>query len=593
MKLQTLTRPLVLAAATILTPVLGFGAPLADRVPAQTNVYVGWSGNEAMVEKIEGTPAGNLLDASNLPAVLDVLVPRIADRIAREDERAGELVAHIGELVEVLADKPGALFFGGIGENAFDPGEPAPRIGLIIDAGDEVLEVRGRFEQLFRDFDQDILRALLKNDDRYVMMYFGYEDLEMVEAANGAAALADDEQFVEATTSVGDGAEGGRDVVTYIDVQGLLRLIDDAVANGDDLEAQQNWPILRDTLGLSGIEYFAASAGFDAQWDGLWNTRAFLKSPAPRSGLLGFNDGSLDTALLAAVPQDANFVNANKFDLQAFFDTLKATATAIDPEADAGIRQGLGFANLFVGRNIERDIFQQLGSEWAVYRSDSVATGIGGWIAVNKVKDEDKLRTSLVMLGTALVNGARSQIGRDDPIDFDARRATIDGVDVYYLGTPVLSPSFAVKDGYLFAALQPQSAAAAANAMDAGGSILDNPAFQQYAMSMQAEGTELRGVQFYDVPTTAPKAYAVYIALTRGINGGADLFKVDPIDPILPTLPTLLKNLTPGGGVTYATEDGIRFESVGTFPGANMLLADPADDEFGLLLPLGAAAQAQ
>ncbi|MEM6315821.1 MAG: hypothetical protein AAF743_17160, partial [Planctomycetota bacterium] len=159
MKLNRLTRPLVAAALTLLTPALVLAAPLADRVPAQTNIYVGWAGGEATVEKIDGTRAGNLLEASNLPAVLETLVPRIADRVAREDERVGEVVAHVGELVQALADKPGALFFGGIGANQFDPGEPAPRIGLIIDAGDDVLEVRGRFERIFNDFDQDILRA--------------------------------------------------------------------------------------------------------------------------------------------------------------------------------------------------------------------------------------------------------------------------------------------------------------------------------------------------------------------------------------------------------------------------------------------------
>ncbi|MEM6314759.1 MAG: hypothetical protein AAF743_11760, partial [Planctomycetota bacterium] len=466
----------------------------------------------------------------------------------------------------------------GIGANQFDPGEPAPRIGLIIDAGDDVLEVRGRFERIFNDFDQDILRALLKNDDRYVMMYFGYEDLELVEAVNGQASLADDAQFNDAIESVGGGVGGG-DVVAYVDVQAMLRMIDDVVEEGGDREAQQNWPVLRDALGLAGIDFAVGSGAFDADRDGLWVTRGFLAAESPRAGLLGFNDGPLDTEILAAVPQDATFLNANKFDLQAFFDTIKATATAIDPEADATIRQVLGFANLFVGRNIERDIFQQLGPEWAVYRSDSVATGIGGWIAVNKVKDAQKLETSLLMLGTALIDGARSRIDRDEPIDIDGRKATIDGIDVYYLGTPMLSPAFAVHDGYLFAALQPQSVAAAANAMAADGSILDNEKFKEYAMSMQVDEGELRGVQFYDAPETAPKAYATYIALTRAVNGGADLFKVEPVDPILPTLPTLVKNLTPGGGITYATDDGIRFESVGTFPGANVLLADPAQDE--------------
>lgn len=562
--------PLLLVAA-----LRADAAPLEDRIPGQTLLYVGWTGGEATAEKIQDAPAGKLLAASNLPAVLDELLPRIADRIAEEDARAGEIFGDVVQVVQALQDKPGALFFGGIGENRFQPGEPAPRIGLLIDAGDDALEIRGRLETLFNDIDQPLLRALVKNDERYVMMSFGYGDLEFADAAAGNARLADNRAFREALDALG-GAEDA-DAVLFADVPGLLGLIDDAVTRNNEPQAQRNWPILRDQLGLSDVRFAVASGGFAD--DGLWHSRGLL-ALEQRVGLFAVNEGGLDEAILQAIPKDAHFVQAAKFDVQRFLDTVKAVAVAIDPEADANIKQGMSFANLYVGRNLERDLFQQLGDDWAVYRSDSIASGLGGFVVVNKVQDERKLRTSLIMLGTALANGVRSQMDPNDPIEFNVRSAKIEGVDVYYLGTPGLSPAFAVANGYLFAALQPQSVAAAANAVaDMDGSILDNPQFKEFALQYQQDGSELRGVQFFDSPQVAADSYAGLIAMARLLNGGADLFKVEPIDPILPTLPTLMKHLTPGGGVTYATEEGLRFETVATFPGSNGLFVQPAVQE--------------
>ena len=55
--------------------------PLADLVPADAIIYVGWVGTGSMGAKYETSHFKAVLDASNVPAVFETLLPQFVQRV--------------------------------------------------------------------------------------------------------------------------------------------------------------------------------------------------------------------------------------------------------------------------------------------------------------------------------------------------------------------------------------------------------------------------------------------------------------------------------------------------------------------------------
>ena len=555
---------LVAAVAVALSPVLAFAeAPLAERVPASSVVYVGWAGSEAFAAAAEGTDAGELLAKTKVDEVYTVLLPRVIDRIGQVagPEFDRDVADDILGLVRGASEHPTAFFFGGVTINP-DDGETLPKLGIIVKAGEQgAADLRQRVQNLATASGDMTAVFLTRVDGEHFLMYVGYTDLEMgLNLAGEEAGLAASERFEAAMEGV-----GADQLAVYADGQELMALLNKAIDEEGDPDLRENWPTVRDQLGLDGVSTIAAGG---AMRDGAWHTRSLVALDGERRGLFaGAREQTIDEAVLKAVPADARTLQVVSFDLGGALDTFRQTVAAIDPDADAEIGQGLAVANVFVGANVERDVLRNLGDEWAVYQSQSVLPGLGGFVAVNKLKDAAKGERALMMMSTAVVNGVRSQIGEPD-VTLNGRSAEIDGVEVYYLGTPLVSPSWAVNDdGLLFAGLYPQSVAAAVNAAEAKGSILDNGSVQQ-ALALADGGGGASGLSFADLPATTPDAYAGWLAVARLIDGGADMFRVEPIGPILPTLPSILQHVTPAYGASWSDDAGWRTHSVSPFPGA-------------------------
>src|SRR5947209_2553065 len=96
-------------------PVLAWAqSPLADRVPADAIVYVGWRGSADLGP---GYPQSNLkavLDDSNVPEFIDRFLPEVIDKLGQMNPEAGQ----VGQLVAAIAKPswrhPTAFFFSGV-----------------------------------------------------------------------------------------------------------------------------------------------------------------------------------------------------------------------------------------------------------------------------------------------------------------------------------------------------------------------------------------------------------------------------------------------------------------------------------------------
>ena len=95
----------------LLLPQCLSAAPLADRVPADAIVYVGWQGSRA---------AGPAYEASRMKQVVDVsdigqmrrFVERLAARIGRDEAAVAEAAAVLTPVADVLWASPTAIYVG-------------------------------------------------------------------------------------------------------------------------------------------------------------------------------------------------------------------------------------------------------------------------------------------------------------------------------------------------------------------------------------------------------------------------------------------------------------------------------------------------
>ena len=89
---------IVVLLAVVLVPVAAWGQPLADKVPADALIYVGWRGTEAMAADYGESRLKAVLDESNVPALFNEMLPRIIERVSREEPQAAEVMKIVAAL---------------------------------------------------------------------------------------------------------------------------------------------------------------------------------------------------------------------------------------------------------------------------------------------------------------------------------------------------------------------------------------------------------------------------------------------------------------------------------------------------------------
>src|SRR5688572_387726 len=118
--------------ALLLTSTLALAQPLADRIPADAIVYIGWQGSESIGTPYEKSHLKGVLDSSNLPQLFTEFLPRAIEKAGQGDAQAAAAMRAVHGIGRVLWQKPTAIYFGGITEN---PQMPLPKITVVCDSG--------------------------------------------------------------------------------------------------------------------------------------------------------------------------------------------------------------------------------------------------------------------------------------------------------------------------------------------------------------------------------------------------------------------------------------------------------------------------
>ncbi|HZL34837.1 MAG TPA: DUF3352 domain-containing protein [Tepidisphaeraceae bacterium] len=569
--LRKLTAARFLALLMILAfPALARGQVLADRVPDDTILYVGWTGVEAPGPGFKGSNLEAILKSSNLPQVFDQFIPALLDMAARQDKNSAEGVRIFRAVAGPMWRHPSAIAFAGI--DMAGPNGPMPKFVLISKAGKEAPALKQQIDALLAQAGQPPVPVHVVQQGDIVAVAVGYAtaDAALPGGAGGgnAKSLAKDASFIKALAQVDKNA-----VITgYVDVEKLLATIDQIVPMAGQ-EAQVAWPTIRDSLGIAGVKQIIWSEGFDGKD---WGERAFMAAPAPRKGLIGslLEAKPLTDDILKTIPQSSTLAGAGHFDLNGFVTTLRTAVASLDPDTARQVDQAFGQVNQLIGMDVQKDLLANFGDEWAYY-TDPATAGVGmmGLTLVNRPADAAKLEAALTRLEN-LANQMSAQHMKQgqDPM-LRIRQVKMAGATIHFLGSPAISPAWTIQDGNLYAGLYPEAVAAAvAQGGGNGHSILDNRAFVAIRQHLGAKSAT--SVQFMDLPKLAPYTYPGWQMMSR-LAGLGDLFGVPAPVMILPPLKELMPHLSAAGQAAWGEADGLHMRSVSPFPGSEALGTDP------------------
>lgn len=262
-----------------------------------------------------------------------------------------------------------------------------------------------------------------------------------------------------------------------------------------------------------------------------------------------FGEASFTRDNLAVVPADATVVAASCVDLAWTLDVMQAISEDTGRDFIREVREGFGI-------DLDSGVLANVGPRWIYYQSDT--TGGGGVLSgvlVAELRDPDAFaRTHAAALVHA--NQFGSALGRGYA---RTREWQLDGGTVWsavFPGLPVpFEPSWTIAGDRLLIAATTASLTAAVAQLDAAGSVLDNPLFQQ-AVGDRWPADAVMQISFIDTPRFAAKGYgSANLAASALANAARQPFNA-AAEPgtIMPSYAAFTQGIRPLGAIT--TWDG-------------------------------------
>ncbi len=559
----------VLSCLLALTGPLGaqetpISAPLAEFLPADAVLYVGWAGQ---TEAMSNSALGQILASDQMGELWGLL--------AQAAGEPGPEGAMAFEMVEQLLTHEFAV--------AVYPPVDAPTPGVFMIA--DLQEAGGTFvRHLSQLMTASQLPATTAEEDYWVYdlpdgqtLVVTLDEVGRVTLRYGLVPVADQVMAEDAGlgASLARLAEGQMpQAIAYLDIAMLRSIVNEqlppAAPEPGSTEAhsfsafffnQENINHIWEQAGLAE----ATSAAFVLHFDGpLMRFTGRLESPSPHDGLLAFYRAApLTDEDLAVIPADASVAFAMNLSLADILSEIETVMTGLDMVWENGqfmadYEESMAAFAEEAGFELET-LFASLGDTWTFAHAPSQGGLISGSVLTVEVADEAEFGAILDMLeGIAQREGV--------PVRSMGEIRYIVEPSSGYSPT-MIAPAWMVHEGRLYVALWPQVLETVL-ASDAE-SITASEAFQAARASIPEGAISLT---YVDTPAIMRQAYG--FILLAGTAATSEMTASGlPIDQsYVPSLATLERFLTPEISACYADETGISFECSGAMPTISMLL---------------------
>jgi len=542
---------LALLAIVVLAPAVCLAQALADHVPGDAVLYVGWRGTDDLGSGYDQSHFKAVLDASQMRELLNQCLPKMIDHLAVNTP--GQKVAgQVRDISRILVQHPLAIYFGGI-----DPAnQPLPLKAMILcNAGKDAELLVGHINQLLEDAPVPL----------NVNNTGGLVTLGTVTLNPAGATLAANKDFQAVMGQL------VKDPVMaiYVDGAGLNQTIENGIRMSGNKQLAQMWPQMRDGLGLPGLKHIGLASGFAGKD---WLSVGLIDAPAAtRTGLLAFfNAPPVSEETLKLIPASATVASAGMCDLGAGYKAIRNLVEQMaPPQINAQIDDAIEQANQATGMNLETDLVDAFGPEWAVYIDPAtMGNGFLGVTVINRPRNAAALEGSLSKLELFANNLIKENV-REPKLTLGARQETVEGTNLHFWALPFVSPVWTMKNGVWYAGAYPQTVVAAAKG-NGGKSLLDNPAYQEARRRLNAPA-KVNAVTFLDLPKLTPDGYQGLLMLSQIYVGLGDLFGLQSPAMVFPPLDKLAAETGPVCSVSWTDEAGFHVKSIEPYPGSSVI----------------------
>ncbi|MCK4602377.1 MAG: hypothetical protein KAU28_07910, partial [Phycisphaerae bacterium] len=397
----------VLCLCVLVAPAVG-APPLADRMPAEALVYVGWAGRSLT---FDGSKLGQLISEPTVAETFAALKTGIEKKIPEKNRESFEHAWAMAAMawqhtiaIAVLDIRP----------------QLAPDIDavLLIDLGQNREGFERHLDTLIQSFGDDL---------ETIDVTVGTVTYKTVEGPEGAQisfgfmgnvffaslgadvpkkiielsqdkSLGADKQFVASMKEV---AGENEQIAFYMNVAEMVDRVEKFAARRAPTTtkaADEPSEVRRiaDALGMGKVTTIAGSVRI-ADRDLYTKVKVF--SPAPHRGLLmPLAGGVLSDADLAGVPADADVAAAIKLSPDALYKEVRRVVLEIEPKADAELAREIANVEDEIGVSLSNDILANLGDTVVLSSAPSQGGFITGTLLTVQVKDTEKLSAAIAKI---------------------------------------------------------------------------------------------------------------------------------------------------------------------------------------------------
>ena len=163
----------------------------------------------------------------------------------------------------------------------------------------------------------------------------------------------------------------GAALVGYLDIQGVVKALDEGVEKSNDKDAVAQWPKIREALGADRLPTGGADVRLRREGLGRPHVRLDRWSPH-RPAVAAGRPAARCRPVEASSPRTADRVAASRLDLAAGFDAIHDGIGTFSPDVAAKVDEVLGHVNDQAGINVRRDLLGSLGDQWVTYSDRSI-----------------------------------------------------------------------------------------------------------------------------------------------------------------------------------------------------------------------------
>ncbi len=581
-----LTMPVWGQSAPVTQPVVRNTLP--EMLPADTLLYIGWPGAEALAEANRATALGKLLAEPEIvqsrqkwreevwPAIRKLILKEIGD-----NAQAVTAFEFAMEAADLCWRRPASIALVGVDMGMFGP---MVDVAVIVDAGPQAADLAKQLDEVLKDMELPFGQAsdLPVGDATFRQLpimpaiplrYGVYRDKFVVTlglkvtghllAGAESRSLAESERFIAAMKYV----EGSTSVPTgYLDLAGVVATLE----RFQPMFAGMNLPVLGEPGGvrkmLNGIGFGSVQSlsGSIIVQDQGYKTQTFIHVP----GLNAIPDvkirkTTISDADLAVVPRNVRWATVSVQDIPAGYKQIMGLLTIMSPEITGQVTQVLDDFEQKTGLRVVDDILGAFGEKTAIFDApEHGGIWLTGMVIVAEAKKDSRLNEAMEKLVAYLAERFevkdRMTIARD----------TYRGCEMTYLnvtGIPMpVAPAWTQYEGRYIVAWYPQMVRATLDhLMDKNESILANADFQRGRKLMPAG---IASISYVDDQGTMRFLYSVALPLAQTLMAMGQDKGVPANITLFPSWPAIGKHMFGTVSVQVVQDEGMRFISHGVVP---------------------------